>query len=203
MSIVHLDKRITNNLDEYNEYLRSSDSQIYLSGKWEKDDSGPDCLSLTVGDCWYDDSRYLKINPKKGIKIKPHDSVVIETAEEIALPFNMYGLLFGAGRNIYRGTFISSGKIDPGFYGRLRIGFHNGSNKPVILKPGDKLAYSVFVNTECDLETSRLPHALSQPVVVTLNKREYVKRWFSQNWNFSSGVAVASLIFAGLTFFLK
>lgn len=198
MSIVHLSKRITKDIDKYNEYLRSSDSLIYLTEPWEMDESGPDCLSLTVGECWYDDARYLEIDSKRGIKIKPHDSAVIETAEEIALPFNMYGLLFGAGSNIYRGTFISSGKIDPGFYGRLRIGFHNGSNKPVVLKRGDKLAYGIFVSTECDLERLRFPHALSQPAVSVLSRKERFKRWFVQNVYqlLTISISIASLVVA-------
>jgi len=30
MAIVHLNKRVTNNTDEYNRYLRSSDSLIFV-----------------------------------------------------------------------------------------------------------------------------------------------------------------------------
>jgi len=181
MSIVHLNRRITNNTDEYSQYSRSSDSLIFVKGGWRTDESGPDCLSLTVGQCWYDNARYIEIDAKKGIKIKPHASVVLETAEEIALPFNMYGLLFGAGSNIYRGAFISSGKIDPGFSGKLRIGYHNGSDKTTILKRGDKLAYCIFIGTECGLEHVPLPGALSQPAVGVMSKRERFQRWFTQN----------------------
>lgn len=181
MSIVHLEKRATNNKDDYYKYLRSNDSMIYVSSTVETDESGPDCLSLTVGSCWYDDARYLEIHKTKGLKIKPHTSVVIETAEEIALPLNMYGLLFGAGSNIYRGTFISSGKIDPGFAGKLRVGFHNGSSRTVVLKRGDKLAYGIFVGAECDLEHSSFPTVSAQPPVVIMGLREKIWRWFVQN----------------------
>lgn len=93
----------------------------------------------------------------------------------------MYGLLFGAGSNIYRGTFISSGKIDPGFSGKLRIGYHNGSDKTVILKTGDKLAYCIFIGTECGLEHTPLSGIISQPAVGVMSLRERFKRWFVQN----------------------
>ena len=93
----------------------------------------------------------------------------------------MYGLLIGAGRNIYRGAFISSGKIDPGFAGRLRIGYHNGSDKTIILKRGDKLAYCIFIGTECGLEHVPLPKTLSQPAIGIMSKRERFLRWFTQN----------------------
>lgn len=181
MAIVHLNKRVTNSTDEYNKYLRSSDSLIFVKGNWTADESGPDCLSLKVGECWYDNARYIEIDSKKGIKIKPHGSIVLETAEEIALPLNMYGLLFGAGSNIYKGAFISSGKIDPGFSGKLRIGYHNGSDKTTILKRGDKLAYCIFIGTECGLEHTPLLKALSQPAMETMSKRERFQRWFTQN----------------------
>jgi len=181
MAIVHLQKRITDNIDKYIKYLRSSDSLIFVKGNWKTDESGPDCLSLTVGKCWYDNGRYIEIDSKKGIKIKPHASVVLETTEEIALPYNMYGLLFGAGSNIYKGSFISNGKIDPGFSGKLRIGYHNGSNKTIILKTGDKLAYCIFIGTECGIEHIPLPNVLSQPAIGTLSKRERLQRWFVEN----------------------
>lgn len=181
MAVINLNKRVTDNADEYAKYSRSSDSLIFIKGEWKADESGPDCLSLTVGKCWYDNARYIEIDFSKGIKIKPHASVVLETAEEIALPLNMYGLLFGAGSNIYKGAFISSGKIDPGFSGKLRIGYHNGSEKTVVLKRGDKLAYCIFVGTECGLEHTPIPHALRQPTVGTMSRRERLKRWFCQN----------------------
>ena len=181
MAIVNLNKRITNDIDKYSSFSRSSDSLIYIKNKWVTDESGPDCLSLTVGQCWYDNSRYLKIDERKGIKIKPHASIVLETSEDIALPFNMYGLLFGAGSNIYKGAFISSGKIDPGFSGKLRIGYHNGSDKTVILKTGDKLAYCIFIETECGLEHTPLIGILSQPAIGIMSRKERFKRWFTQN----------------------
>lgn len=181
MAIVHLDKRITNDTDEYNKYLRSSDSLIFVKDNWTTDESGPDCLLLTVGQCWYDNARYIEIDAQKGMKIKPHASVVLETAEEIALPLNMYGLLFGAGSNIYRGAFISSGKIDPGFFGKLRIGYHNGSDKTIVLKKGDKLAYCIFIGTECGLEHTPISNALTQLAIGTMSRRERFQRWFTQN----------------------
>lgn len=181
MAIVSLARRVTDDADEYSKYLSSSDSLIFVRGEWTTDESGPDCLSLTVGQCWYDNARYIEIDPIKGIKIKPHASIVLETAEEIALPLNMYGLLFGAGSNIYRGAFISSGKIDPGFSGKLRIGYHNGSDKTTVLKRGDKLAYCIFIGTESGLEHTPLANVLSQPAVGIMSKRERFQRWFLQN----------------------
>lgn len=181
MSIVNLSKRATNNTNEYYKNSHSSDSLIYVKENIVTDQSGPDCLELTVGQCWYDNGRYIEIDSKKGIKVKPHTSVVLEAAEEIALPLNVYGLLFGAGSNIYRGAFISSGKIDPGFSGKLRVGYHNGSSKTVTIKRNDKLAYCIFIGTECGLENTPLPMPSAQPVIKAMSRRERFLRWFTQN----------------------
>jgi len=187
MSIVNLEKRITQDLDDYYKCWRSNDSLIYVKkdsddeDKPITDESGPDCLLLTVGSCWYEDAMRLEIDEKKGIKIRPHTSIVIETAEKIALPLNMYGLLFGAGINIYRGIFISSGKIDPGFTGRLKIGFHNGSSKTVVLKRGDKLAYGVFVASESDLRFASPQKSLNPPGISVMGRWERFKRWSVRN----------------------
>lgn len=163
MSIVNLNKRITTNFSEYSNCSKSSDSLIYIEGDYSTDESGPDCLSLTVGNCWYDKNRYISIDPKKGIKIRPHAGIVIETSEIIALPFNIYGVLFGAGSNIYRASFVSNGKIDPGFCGKLRIGYHNASSNTITLKTGDKLAYAFFLTSESEISPTTLPSLSATP----------------------------------------
>lgn len=186
MGIVHLKKRVTTDLNQYKNYANSSDSLIYAKDTYKNDtckmdQSGPDCLTFTVGTCWYDSARYLKIDPRRGIKVKPQTSIVIETAEEIVLPHNIYGLLFGAGSNIYRGAFISSGKIDPGYAGKLRIGFFNGSNRTVILNSGDKLAYGIFIGTECDTNNIPFLGTGSPPAASIMGIKERIWRWFARN----------------------
>ena len=195
MSIVSLEKRITKNWDDFEAYKCSSDSYIFIKDSYITDAEGPDCLALTVGNCWYDNGRYINIDKKKGLKVRPHASIVLETAEDIALPLNTYGLLFGAGSNIYRGAFISGGKIDPGFQGKLKIGFHNGSDNTIVLKQGDKLAYCIFVIAENSLINKPFSHALTPPIVV-MTLREKLTRWLMRNSYelFAIIIAAASLI---------
>lgn len=198
MPIVYLKERITGDEAEFNKYISSADSLLFLRNydptKAETfDQSGTDCLSLRVGDKWFDRSRYVQIS-NKGIKIKPQTSVVVETQEQIALPLNMYGLLFGTGKNIYSGGFISNGKIDPGFCGNLRIGFYNGSRHTVILKTGDKLAYCIFMDMESELVTKPLFTVSSAPAAVKLGRLERLKIWFVENLNLSNFIAIIALI---------
>lgn len=200
MPIVCLSKRVTGNDVEFNNAMNSADSLLYLQGFDSTssdvfDASGTDCLILRVGDKWFDRSRYVQIS-NAGIKVKPHSSVVVETLEKIALPLNMYGLLFGAGKNIYSGGFISSGKIDPGFSGNLRIGFHNGSSHPVTLKPGDKIAYSLFLDMESEVHTRPLFTVSSSPAAVKLTRWERFKLWFFENLSLANLLSLCALIVA-------
>lgn len=198
MAIVNLSKRLTTDFEDYGQYIKSSDSFIYEADKYPTDESGPDCLTLTVGNCWYDQVRYIEIDPKRGIKVRPHTGVVIETNEEIALPLNIYGLIFGAGSNIYKGIFISGGKIDPGFNGKLRIGYYNTSNESINLKTGDKLGYAIFLSSESDQGTRSKRLGVQAPVLPALKWNKRLSRWLKRNFYqiITSCIAIASLIVA-------
>lgn len=198
MPIVYLKRRITGDETEFNKCVNSADSLLFLEGfdsanTGTFDQSGMDCLSLRVGNKWFDRSRYVQIS-RKGIKVKPHSSVVIETQERIALPLNMYGLLFGTGKNIYSGGFISNGKIDPGFSGNLRIGFYNGSNHKIVLKTGDKIAYSIFMDMESERETMPVFTVSASPAAVKLKWWELFKLWFMDNVNLSIIISICAIV---------
>lgn len=182
MSIVNLSKRITSDFSAYERCAESSDSLIYVEGNYNTDKNSPDCLALTVGDSWFDKDKYVTIDSKKGIKVKPHTGIVIKTNEKIILPLNVYGILFGAGRNIYRGAFVSNGKIDPGFHGNLRIGYHNAGTETIVLKPGDKLAYAFFLTSESEIP-STVASLVSQEIkaVPALSFKERFGRWLRNN----------------------
>lgn len=180
MAIVNLIKRITNNKEKYHEYVKSSDSLIYVKEEYQLDSSGADCLALSVGECWYDNGRYIKIG-EKGVKVRRRSTVVIVTQESIALPLNIYGLIFGSGKNIYSGGFVSNGKIDPGFMGRLKIAYYNGSNKNVYLKSGERIGYVVFLEAERECKSLNIYDSMKDPVIVRLGKWERFKNFLFRN----------------------
>lgn len=182
MAVVNLKKRITDNKDQYHEYVKSSDSLIYVQGDYQLDSSGADCLALSVGDCWYDNGRYIKIG-EKGVKVRKQSTVVIVTQERIALPLNLYGLIFGSGKNIYSGGFVSSGKIDPGFMGRLKIAYYNGSNEEVVLKVGERIGYCMFVDAERECSGLGINDSIKDPVIERLGKWERFKNFLFRNAN--------------------
>lgn len=194
MSIVSLESRTTSNWGEYEAYRSSSDSLIFINGTFTTDASGPDCLCITVGNCWYDNGKYIELDKTRGLHVRPHTSIVFEASEQLALPLNIYGLLFGTGSNIYRGAFISSGKVDPGFSGKLKIGFHNGSDESILLHIGDKLAYCLFLNAESCLINMPFSTPVTPPVQF-LTKREKLKKWFFRNASQIITIAIALLSF--------
>lgn len=85
MSIVNLNKRMTQDETEYSAAIRSSDSMIYVTVDKEcenvpiiTDPSGPDCLALHVGTCLYYKGCNWKIDSEKGVKIKAGTSVFLK-----------------------------------------------------------------------------------------------------------------------------
>lgn len=199
MSIVNLSKRVTKDHGVYNSYAQSSDSLIYIEGDYAVDEKSPDCLSLSVGDAWYNKGQYVKIG-EKGVKVRPHSGIVIKTKEKINLPLNVYGILFGSGQNIYRGAFVSNGKIDPGFRGNLKIGYHNAGSETIILRPGDKLAYALFLTSECEIPSTVENSTGPEPdILPTLGVKERISRWWHNNASIilstiSTGIALVSLL---------
>jgi deoxycytidine triphosphate deaminase len=132
MSIVDLSVRLTDNEKLFGDFNKSRDSLILVRPLVKPDGSSVD---LSVGEYWFDceNERDYAIG-EDGFELHPNGFAVIETFEEVALPQNVFGLLTGKGKHIFRGILISAGKIDPTFRDRLRIGVFNAGRESIILK---------------------------------------------------------------------
>lgn len=200
MSIINLNQRITKDWNQYNKALKSSSSLIFINGNVILQNVGPASLNLTVGDRWYDCSKkkYYKISGK-GIKVKPGKSIIIETKQEIAMPYNVFGIIFGTGKNIFKGGFISTGKINPGFHGVLKIGYYNGSDSVIVFEPEDLLACCSFFDIETTLDTP-LEKYLTEPEPEFAPNSFFQKSkiWLVDNWYslLSLIVSILAIIFA-------
>lgn len=151
MSIVDLGSRITDDWETYKHYIKSSESYVYVEGGAVT--IGPASLNLTVGDVWYDCSKKKKYKiPSKGVPVKPGDSIIITTKQRIAVPYNVFGVVFGTGKNIFKGGFVSCGRIHPGFCDKLNIGYYNGSNLTIVFEPDDLLACCSFFDIETTVD---------------------------------------------------
>lgn len=200
MAIVDLSKRITKDWNLYNRSLKSNKSLIHINGDVILENVGPASMNLTVGKRWYDCSKkkYYSISDK-GLKVNPGKSIIIESKQEIAVPYNIFGVIFGTGKNIFKGGFISTGKINPGFHGVLKIGYYNGSDSVIVFEPDDLLACCSFFEVETTLETP-LEKYLTEPepefAPNTLFQR--VILWLTENWYsiISLIVSILAIIFA-------
>jgi deoxycytidine triphosphate deaminase len=199
LGVVDLEARLTRSWPEYNAKLRAEDSRIYVDGAGETKLDSPITLSLSVGSQWLsgDEERFYAI-PEDGISLKPRQTIIVETQETVATPYNVFGLVTGKGSHIFRAILVSSGKIDPGFHNKLRIGIYNGSRKTRHLKPGTIVALAYFLGTDRTLqdpmssyETFEATEAVSSPPTTRLG------RWLRGNW-----ALVASLIISIASLFV-
>ena len=109
MAVLDLHTRLTDDYDEYSQNTNSSSSKIHIKGTTIIDGSGQECMKLSVGETWFYNNKYIGI-PDKGIKVKPRESVVVVSEQKISLPSNVFGIVFGVGKNIFKGGFVANGK---------------------------------------------------------------------------------------------
>jgi len=181
MAIINLHNRITNSINDYEENKKSAKSLIYVDNDHKLDSSSPEVLILTVGDSYYTNSQQIEI-PSKGIVIKPGESKVIETKQKIATPLNVIGVIYGIGANIYQNGFISSGKIDQGYSGYLKIAFYNGAKSNFTFKSGDILASAIFYSTEETLKAALPEQSYESCPSYTMTKKDKLKLFFLTHW---------------------
>lgn len=201
MSVVDLNSRITNNWQDYYNYKKSSSSYIHIKGPVYLDDSGPATIDISVGESYYDykRGRELKI-PPKGLRISPGKSVLLTIEQKIALPLNVFGIVSGKGKNIFKGCFISCGKINPGYEGNLKIGFFNGNSKVIVVNKGDVLACCSFFNIETYMKAPLQDYQKAPEPTVMNQGFGAVQMWLKDNWYsmLSLLIALASFVCAFL-----
>lgn len=186
MAVIDLYTRITSDWNTYHENKRSSDSYIYMSPDSFQLDDGPASVDFSVGDKWFlqNDNTAYEVTDD-GIILTPFQSILIETSEEVALPYNVFGLVTGKGLQIFQGTFISTGKINPGFHEKLKIGIYNGSKKKIKLFKGTPLCTCVFLEMESNLRTplKEKPDS-SVKTIKPIGKRKQAVLWIKENKEF-------------------
>lgn len=188
MSIADLNHRITDVWTERCDNLQSPDSFVYVSDNHHKETCNPASMEISVGDVYLlpgDNKTYLIID--EGLTVPPGHSVVIYTKEKFALPYNMLGVVTGKGNYIFKGCFVSTGKIDPGFTGYLKIGFYNGGSSKIVLKKGESFASVYFVNTEFTMT-----HPLQDYQLAPAPEAKPISRW-ARIWNYISAHWVSFL----------
>lgn len=182
MPIIDLLSRSTTDWNEYTKDSSSNDSKVFVEGEILLDNDCPASLLLTAGNTYYSNGAPTVI-PETGIVIPPNKAILIETKQQIACPFNMFGFVTGVGTNIFDSGFVSSGKIDSGFNGKLKIAYYNGNNKNIIFKEGDLIACCSFWTTEyCISAQLKDYHSNLVSKVAQLSLVNRFSAWFKHNW---------------------
>jgi dUTPase len=197
MSIIDLSRRLTDNYEEYARHTKSTDSLVYVDPIVRLED-GPSSFDLTVGDGWFNcsDSRYYAI-PNEGVTLRPRDSIVIETRQAVGVPLTAFGLVTGKGKFIFRGVLVSSGKIDPGFCDKLRIGLYNGGHEEVVIKKDEPFCTCCFFEVESSFSVVRRRSSIGPSMILpALPVRVRATAFFKKNWGmlFTLLIAFISLI---------
>lgn len=154
MSVVDLRTRHTTDWNLFCENISSSESYLFVNNLQDSD-FYETSLDLSVGNkCMYKEHDKVFKIPSEGMKLRSGQSAIVYTKNQIAVPLNMYGVVTGTGMRIFSRCFISTGKIDPGFKGYLKIGIYNGSNQSIVLKEGEPLVCIFFMSIENDLQNT-------------------------------------------------
>lgn len=198
MGVLDLSVRMTEDWDSYHRHACSSDSLVYVSPAPQLDD-GPASIDLTVGDRCYRqmEDRYFLIGD--GVTIGAYQSLLFETAQTVAMPYNVFGVVTGKGGHIFKGWFVSTGKINPGFRNKLKIGIYNGSNTSFVVRSGDPLCSCVFFEMESSISTPLKNYDDgATPSECLLTFQERAKLWLRLNKDYFSILLPVLAIFVSI-----
>jgi len=150
MSVLQIKNRTTDSQEEFDRHSLSSNSYIYTSA--EEKNVEEFSIELTLGEGWNDNYSFKNkglIKIEESITIQRHGSVVVEVKEDIRVPHNRYGIILPTGNTFLSwGIIIVSAKVEPAFFGRLKLRVFNTTNQKVVLHKGTKLGSIIFFPTE-------------------------------------------------------
>jgi len=122
---------------------------ILISKYYKAENVSQACYELSAGNIYYDSGQNFKridiIDEKFGyILIKPKQSVVIITKEELNIPYNVIGRVLTKGKLFSIGLLPVNTYADPGFQGNLGIVLHNNSTNYLKIKEEELIAKIEF-----------------------------------------------------------
>lgn len=183
MAVIRIGSRFTSDEREFTDNAFSDKSLLLLlqNGLPPEDFS----VELTVGESWSENyganNNHMYEISAEGVEIPRNGSIVIEVAEDIRVPHNMYGIVVPTGSLFLdRGVIIAAAKVEPSFRGRLKLRLVNTTGKAVRLAKARKVASIIFFATEIT--------AFQKPVEKKAIRDEKppgpvkaIKRWFVAN----------------------
>lgn len=96
---------------------------------------------LRAGDCEIlADGDYYIAYEKSIITLPPHQIAFLSTQEIVHLPHNILGKIVLRFEYASKGLLLLGGHVDPLFEGRLYLIVDNLSDRPIVIKPGERIA---------------------------------------------------------------
>lgn len=117
------------------------------------------CYELTASDIFYNlqsaaENKRVVVDASTGYLLKPNCYVVSIVKERLRLPSNVLGRILTKGKLFSVGILPVNTYADPGFEGRLGLSLYNGSQRYVVVRPGEAIA---------KIEFSMLPKPVMRP----------------------------------------
>lgn len=87
------------------------------------------------------------------VVLRAHDSVVVDTGVHVEIPCGCAGLIVSkSGLNV-NDSITSTGLIDEGYTGSIKVKLYNHGGEMKVFKPGDKISQLVIIPVRCvDIE---------------------------------------------------
>ncbi len=129
--------------------LVSRKDEIFERGTYDLDGFQLASYELRAGCCeLLVDGRYHKLYGEGIITLPPHQIAFLSTEEMVHLPCNILGKIVLRFEYASKGLMLLGGHVDPLFEGRLYLIVDNLSDKPIIVKPGDRIAILNLIEVE-------------------------------------------------------
>lgn len=108
----------------------------------------PAQYDLKVGDAYYSDDVYCKLDEGDHVKIPRNGLVFIKTRETFNVPYYMIGRYSLRVSQVYRGLLVDNGlQVDPGYHGPIWVPVHNLTSEDRVLKFGETFLSIEFTKT--------------------------------------------------------
>ncbi len=182
MGVVQIRGRTTSSAEDFLKYSSSSSSHVYTTATEENIENFS--IEISLGDGWnenYSDANVGLIKVDEYITVAGRSSIVVEIAEEIRVPNNRYGIVLPTGSLfLAQGLLIASAKVEPAFYGKLKLRLFNTTDKKIKLDKGRKLGSVIFFSTESTISRDII-FRNSNISVPPLTKLSLLRKWFAGN----------------------
>jgi len=106
------------------------------------------CVDLSVGESYMEAGSSENLTTNEEYFLKPGRCIIVQTAEQLNIPNDVFGFLCSKGSLSLRGFFVPNTKIDPLFSGKLDVALYNAGKKQLQIKKGMKFCSIVFQKIE-------------------------------------------------------